>query len=101
MNVCVCVCVCFHLYVFSSFSISGVYHISPLRHAGRLKDTRVTLVSVYRLPSKFFISRKLFLISLIFLYQYNAFIVYLLLTNNWLNRETYLPLRAISLCKAH
>lgn len=60
------VCVCVHAYVFSSFSISGVYHVSPLRFMGRLKDTGVTLASVYRLLSNFFLSRKCFLISLIF-----------------------------------
>lgn len=62
---CVCACVCVHVYVFS-FSISGTYHVSPLRDVGRVKDTGVTLVSVYRLPSNFFISRKCFVISLIF-----------------------------------
>lgn len=62
-------CVCVYVYVFSSFSISGTYHVSPLRYAGRVKDTEVTLVSVYRLPSNFFISRKWFVISLIFFFK--------------------------------
>lgn len=57
---------CMCVYVFSSFSISGTYHVSPLRYAGRVKEAGVTLISVYRLPSNFFISRKWFVISLIF-----------------------------------
>lgn len=95
-------CVRIHTYVFSSFSISGVYHVSPLQFVGRLKDTGVTLVSVYRDLSNFFLSRKCFLISLIFFsHQYKTFIMYLLCRNNMPNcGDLLLPLCSISLCKA-
>lgn len=92
---------CVHAYVFS-FSITGVYHVSPLRFVGRVKDTGVTLVSVYRLLSNFFLSRKCFLISLSFFsHQYKAFIMCLLCRNNMLNcGDLLLPPSSISLCKA-
>lgn len=61
-ELCVCSCLCI-LLIFHLWSVSCL----TSETVGRLKDTGVTLVSVYRLLSNFFLSRKCFLISLIFL----------------------------------